>query len=47
MLDTLGPPLKPGGPPPKHIQRELVGAILSILRFGRAWRCLPHVFPLW
>jgi len=47
ILEPLVPPPKPGGRPPKHPRRELVDAMLYILRAGGAWRLLPHEFPPW
>lgn len=47
LLEPLIPPPKPGGRPPKHPRRELVNAMLSVLRSGGAWRLLPHEFPPW
>jgi transposase len=31
----------------KHNQRDLVNAILYVLRTGCQWRALPHDFPPW
>lgn len=31
----------------KHSQRELVNAVLYVVRTGCAWRMLPHDFPAW
>jgi transposase len=47
ILEPHVPPPKPGGRPPKHPRRELVDAMLYILRSGGAWRLLPHEFPPW
>ncbi len=47
ILEPYVPPPKPGGRPPKHSRRELVDAMLYILRSGGAWRLLPHEFPPW
>lgn len=47
ILEPLVPPAKPGGRPPKHPRRELVDAMLYILRSGGAWRLMPHEFPPW
>jgi transposase len=46
-LGPLVPAAKPGGRPPKHERRELVDAILYVLRNGNAWRALPHDYPPW
>jgi len=47
ILEPYVPAPKPGGRPPKHARRELVDAMLYILRSGGAWRLLPHEFPPW
>jgi putative transposase len=47
LLEPYIPPPKPGGRPPKHPRRELVNAMLYVLRSGGAWRLLPHEFPPW
>jgi len=40
-------PLGPGGRPLVHSQREIVNAILYVVRAGCAWRMLPKDFPPW
>ncbi len=35
------------GRPEKHPRRELVNAILYVLRTGCAWRMLPRDLPPW
>jgi transposase len=35
------------GRPPKIERREIVNAILYVLRSGCPWRLLPHEFPAW
>ena len=47
ILEPLVPPPKPGGRPPSHLRRELLNAMLYVLRGGSAWRSLPHAFPPW
>ncbi len=47
MLAPLVPAPKPGGRPAAHPRREIVDAILYVLRGGGAWRLLPHDFPPW
>ena len=47
ILEPHVPPPKSGGRPPKHTRRELVDAMLYVLRGGIAWRLLPHEFPPW
>lgn len=41
------PDAAPGGRPRKADKREIVEAILYVLRAGCAWRLLPHDFPPW
>jgi transposase len=41
------PQARPGGRPRRASSRELVNAILYVLRGGMAWRLLPHDFPPW
>ncbi len=38
---------KEGGRPAKYRKREILNAILYILRTGCQWRYLPHDFPIW
>jgi transposase len=47
FLEPLIPAPKPGGRPPIHERRELVDAMLSVLRTGCQWRHLPHDLPPW
>jgi putative transposase len=47
ILEPLIPPPKPGGRPAKHARREIVNAMLYVLRGGIAWRLLPHEYPPW
>jgi putative transposase len=47
ILEPLVPSVKPGGRPPIHDRRELVNAMLYVLRSGEAWRLLPHDLPPW
>ena len=46
-IEPLIPPPKPGGRPRKVDMREIVNAILYLVRAGCAWRMLPHNFPPW
>ena len=46
-LAPLVPAPKPGGRPAKHGRREVVDAVLYVLRNGNAWRALPHDYPPW
>jgi putative transposase len=41
------PPAKPGGRPRGSDEREIVNAILYVLRNGVVWRALPHDYPPW
>ena len=47
ILEPLIPRPKPGGRPAKHPRRDIVDAMLYVLRGGIAWRMLPHEFPPW
>jgi len=47
LLAPLVPLPKAGGRPAKHARREVVDAILYVLRNGNAWRALPHDYPPW
>jgi putative transposase len=46
-LEPLLPPAKPGGQPRRTDPREVMNAILSVLRNGIVGRALPHDFPPW
>jgi putative transposase len=46
-LEPLLPGAKPGGRPRSADPREVVDAILYVLRNGIVWRALPHDFPPW
>ena len=47
VLEPLVPANKPGGRPPKYTRRDLVDAILYVVRQGCTWRALPAEFPYW
>ena len=47
LLAPLIPKPKPGGRPAIHDRRELVDAMLYLVRSGGAWRLLPHDLPPW
>ena len=47
LLASSIPPSKPGGRPRSTVMREVVNAILYVVRTGCAWRHLPHDFPPW
>lgn len=47
IIEPLLPTAKPGGRPRKHAIREILSAILYLLRAGCSWRMLPHDLPPW
>ena len=47
MLRPLLPTAKPGGRPRTVDLREIVNAMLYLLRTGCPWRHLPHDLPPW
>lgn len=47
ILEPLIPGAKPGGRPPAHERREIMNAILYVLRGGNSWRMVPHDLPPW
>jgi putative transposase len=47
LLAPLIPPAKSGGRPRTNDMREIVNAILYILRGGCSWRMMPHDLPPW
>lgn len=47
LIEELIPPAKPGGRPRVVSMREVLNAIMYVLRSGCAWRLLPHDFPKW
>ena len=47
LIEDLIPPAKPGGRPREVVMREVLNAIMYVLRSGCAWRLLPHDFPKW
>ena len=47
LIERLVPEALPGGRPPKYARREIVNAILYVLRAGCARRMLPHDLPHW
>lgn len=46
-IAPLIPPAEPGGRPRSVDAREVVNAILYLVRTGCQWRNLPHEFPPW
>lgn len=47
VLEPLVPPVRTGGRPARHTRREILNAILYVLRTGCQWRMVPHDFPPW
>lgn len=47
LVEPLLPPRSKDGPKPKHAYRDLVDAIMYVVRTGCAWRHLPSDFPPW
>jgi len=47
VLEPLVPEIKPGGRPADYTRREILNAILYVLRSGCQWRMLPHDLPNW
>ncbi len=47
ILEPLVPAPKPGGRPAVHPRREVVNAILYVLRTDCHWRALPSDLPPW
>jgi putative transposase len=47
MVEPLIPPAKSGGRKRTTDVREVLNAIIYLLRTGCAWRMLPHDFPNW
>jgi len=46
-IELFLPLAKPGGRPRKTDLREVVNAILYLVRSGCQWRMIPHEFPAW
>jgi transposase len=46
-IEPLVPKPKPGGRPASVSRRELINAMLYVVRNGCVWRALPHDFPPW
>jgi transposase len=47
LLEPLVPAIAPDAAYHVHTRREIVNAILYVLRSGCSWRMLPHEFPAW
>src|SRR5260221_10224249 len=45
ILEPLVPAVKPGGRPARHSRREIVNAILYVVRGGNQWRAMPPDRP--
>jgi len=47
IIEPMLPLIKEPGRPPKHPRRDIVDAILYVVRTGCSWRQLPADFPPW
>ena len=47
VIKHLVPNATPGGRPEAYPKREILNAILYLLRSGCSWRMLPHDLPPW
>ena len=47
LVEPFLPEAKPGGRPRKTDLREVVNALLYLVRSGCQWRMIPHEFPPW
>jgi transposase len=47
LVEPLLPPVSSGGRAEKHPRRDIVDAVLYVVRTGCAWRQLPADFPPW
>ncbi len=47
LLEPLIPPPMAGGRPRSVDVREIIDAVVYVLRNGVTWRALPHDFPPW
>jgi putative transposase len=47
VIKHLVPDATPGGRPEAYPKREILNAIVSLLRSGCSWRMLPHDLPPW
>ena len=47
LLKPMLPPDKPRGRKRRVDLRDIIDAILYLLRSGCSWRMLPHDFPPW
>ena len=47
LIEPVVPEPKSGGRPASVERREIVNAVLYVVRNGCSWRALPHDFPKW
>lgn len=47
LIEPLVPKPKPGGRPATVERREIINAIIYVVRNGIEWRALPHDLPRW
>ena len=47
VIEPVIPVVKPGGRPARYDRREIVNAVLYVVRAKCPWRLLPHDFPPW
>jgi transposase len=47
VLEPLVPAIKTGGRPARWSRREIINAILYVVRGGNQWRAMPHDLPPW
>jgi putative transposase len=47
LVEPYLPRAKPGGRPRKTDLREVLNAVLYLVRSGCQWRMIPHEFPSW
>jgi putative transposase len=47
IIEPLIPPAKRGGRPRTTDMREIVNAVIYVVKSGCDWRMLPHDFPEW
>lgn len=47
LIHPILPKASPGGRPRRIRLRQVINAILYVVRSGCAWRLLPHDFPAW
>jgi transposase len=45
LIEPLAPTAHPGGRPSTVARREVVNAIVDVVRNGLEWRALPHDLP--